>query len=162
MFDPILTPTETPPAEQPDLFPAVTPPRTLLSAAWLGQSLFYLTTGLWPLLHKRSFQAVTGPKIDWWLVKTVGLLVAVIGAALGLAWLRRDPDDPRPETTLLAAGSAVGLAAIDIGYAGLHRRIRPVYLLDAIAELTLAAIWLLPQQAPGTHHPMPQGEAAGL
>jgi hypothetical protein len=145
MFDPVLTPTETPPAEQPELFPAVTPPRSFFSAVWLGHSLFYLITGLWPLLHKRSFQAVTGPKIDWWLVKTVGTLIAVIGAALGLAWLRRDSDDPtpRPETVLLAAGSAVGLAAIDVGYAGLRRRIRPVYLLDAIAELGLAAVWLM-------------------
>jgi hypothetical protein len=118
---------------------------SLLSAAWLTQSLFYLITGLWPLLHRRSFQAVTGPKIDWWLVKTVGTLIAVIGSVLGLGWLRRGEESggaPRPETVLLAVGSAAGLAAVDIAYAGARRRIRPVYLLDAIAEVALAAAWL--------------------
>jgi hypothetical protein len=35
-----------------------------------------------PLVHYRSFTAITGPKIDDWLVKTVGLLVASMGTAL--------------------------------------------------------------------------------
>jgi hypothetical protein len=33
----------------------------------------------------RSFLAVTGPKTDLWLVKSVGILIAVIGAALVVA-----------------------------------------------------------------------------
>jgi hypothetical protein len=46
------------------------------------QGAYYLLTGLWPLAHLRSFQAVTGPKLEPWLVKTVGVLAAAIGFTL--------------------------------------------------------------------------------
>lgn len=101
----------------------------------LAQGLYYMATGLWPLADIRTFQRVTGPKTDRWLVKTVGVLIAVEGAALTLAVRRRRFT---PEMALLAAGSALGLAAIDVTYA-LRGRISPIYLLDAVAELALAA-----------------------
>ncbi len=85
----------------------------------------------------RSFEAVTGPKVDLWLVKTVGVLVAVIGSALALASRRRRL---APEIVLVAAGSAAALAAIDTVYVA-KRRISPVYLLDAAAEIALVAGW---------------------
>jgi hypothetical protein len=49
---------------------------------WIArvQGWFYLLTGLWAILDIDSFQRVTGPKVDLWLVKTVGVLVIVIGA----------------------------------------------------------------------------------
>jgi hypothetical protein len=75
----------------------------------LAQGAYYLLTGVWPLVSIGSFQRVTGPKTDLWLVKTVGLLISVIGGVLGLAgWQRRDSLDSR----LLGAGSAAGLASI--------------------------------------------------
>jgi hypothetical protein len=40
----------------------------------------YAATGTLPLVHLRSFEAVTGPKRDHWLVRTVGLMAAVMGA----------------------------------------------------------------------------------
>ncbi len=101
------------------------------------QALFYLVTGIWPLIHIRSFEAITGPKLERWLVKTVGILVAVIGATVGLA---ARSNRITPEMALLGAGSAAGLAAIDIVYVA-KRRISPVYLLDAVAELVLVAAW---------------------
>lgn len=76
----------------------------------VGQGLFYLITGIWPLLSINSFQKVTGPKFDLWLVKTVGALVTVIGSVLTLAGIRRHI--PR-EIKLLAIGSAVGFTGID-------------------------------------------------
>src|ERR687889_207512 len=95
----------------------------LVSRLALVQAGYYVLSGVWPLLHLRSFERVTGPKADGWLVKTVGVLV--IGGALGLAgWRRR----VSPEVALVAAGSAAGLAAIDVVYVG-RRRISPVYLL---------------------------------
>ncbi len=103
------------------------------------QALFYLVTGVWPLLHMRSFEAITGPKMDRWLVKTVGVLVIAIGGSLGLA---ARAERTTPEIALLGAGSAGGLAAIDIVYVA-KRRISPVYLLDAAAELVLVAAWIL-------------------
>lgn len=105
--------------------------------AWL-QGVFYLLTGVWPLVSLGTFLAVTGPKVDLWLVKTVGILVAVIGATL-LVGARRHRIGP--ELVVLAAGSAAGLAGIDLVYA-LSDRIWDIYLLDAVAEIALAIAWV--------------------
>ena len=101
------------------------------------QAIFYIVTGVWPFVSMRAFEAVTGPKVDRWLVKTVGALVAVIGCALALASRRRQL---APEIVLVAAGSAASLAAIDTVYVA-RRRISPVYLLDALAEIGLVTAW---------------------
>ena len=102
------------------------------------QAIFYVVTGIWPFVSMRTFEAVTGPKVDRWLVKTVGALVAVIGSALALASRRRQF---APEVVLVAAGSAAALATIDTVYVA-KRRISPVYLLDAVAEIGLVAAWV--------------------
>ena len=65
-------------------------------------------------MHLPSFEAVTGPKTDDWLVKTVGVVVAVIGAVLVLAARQRRIT---PEIAVLGAGSALALAGIDLVYA---------------------------------------------
>jgi len=109
------------------------------------QGVFYLATGIWPLLDILSFQLVTGPKTDLWLVRTVGVLVTVIGAVLLLAARRRRVTD---EIVLLAVGSALGLAAIDLIYA-LSGRISAVYLADAVAEIGLALLWLVARRRVG-------------
>jgi hypothetical protein len=101
------------------------------------QAIFYIVTGVWPFVSMRAFEAVTGPKVDRWLVKTVGALVAVIGSALGLASRRRQL---APELMVIAAGSAAALATIETVYVA-KRRISPVYLLDAVAEIALVAGW---------------------
>ncbi|MFN8556956.1 MAG: hypothetical protein U0531_06255 [Dehalococcoidia bacterium] len=103
----------------------------------LGQGGYYLITGVWPLIHMGSFEAVTGPKTDRWLVKTVGVVVAVVGAVLALAGVRRRVT---LEITLLAAGSAGGLGLIDFVYGG-SGRISRIYLLDALVEAVLVAQW---------------------
>jgi hypothetical protein len=103
----------------------------------LGQGAFYVATGAWPLFHRRSFEAVTGPKTDWWLVQTAGTLIAAAGASLVAAGGK---DDVTPASRLLGAGGAAGLAGIDIVHAS-RGRISKVYLLDAAAELALVAGW---------------------
>jgi hypothetical protein len=102
----------------------------------LLQGGYYLLTGVWPLVSIGSFQAVTGRKTDLWLVKTVGVLVGVIGVVLLASGLRRGRSEP--EVVALACGSAAGLAAIDTIYAA-RRTISPIYLLDALAEMVLIA-----------------------
>src|SRR4051812_29613647 len=92
-----------------------------------SQGTYYVVTGLWPLVSMRSFEAVSGPKVDDWLVNTVGGLVTVIGSVVFLAGLRRSS---APEVPLLAAGSAAALAGIDIYYVA-RGRISRVYLADA-------------------------------
>jgi hypothetical protein len=103
----------------------------------LVQGGYYFVTGIWPLISIASFQFVTGPKVDLWLVKTVGVLVAVIGVGLLVAAYRRRAT---LEISLIALGSALGLIAIDVSYV-LLAVIPPIYLLDAVVELALVAWW---------------------
>jgi hypothetical protein len=101
------------------------------------QGAWFAATGIWPFLSMETFEDVTGPKEDRWLVKTVGGLVAVIGGALVSAGLRRRVT---PEMVAVGAGTAAVLAGIDVVYTA-RRRIPPVYLGDAAAEALLIAGW---------------------
>ena len=105
----------------------------------LTHGLFYLITGVWPLVDIRSFEAVTGPKVDRWLVKTVGVVIAAIGGGLTLASRR---SRVTPEIVLIGTGAAAGLTAIDVVYAS-RGRISRIYFLDAIAEIGLIAAWVI-------------------
>ncbi|HEX9937755.1 MAG TPA: hypothetical protein VGB15_11555 [Longimicrobium sp.] len=99
----------------------------------LVQGGYFAATGVWPFVSMRSFEAVTGPKTDRWLVKTVG----VVGGVLIAAGVRRRVT---PEVAAMAAGTAAVLAAIDVVYTA-RRVIRPVYLADAVGEALLLAGW---------------------
>jgi hypothetical protein len=114
-------------------------PSSLLTATCAVQGLYYVATGVWPLLHLRSFEAITGKKADVWLVKTVGALIGVLGIQLLVAATRRRSS---PEIVVAAVGSAAALAIVDVVYVG-RRRIRPVYLLDSVAELVLILGWII-------------------
>ncbi len=103
------------------------------------QAGYFLFTGIWPIVGINTFQRVTGPKVDTWLVRTVGMLVTVIGAVLARSSRREQIPD---EVPLLAIGSAASLAAIDVIYVA-RKRILPIYLLDAAGELILIAWWIL-------------------
>lgn len=100
------------------------------------QGSFLILTGVWPLVAYRSFERLTGPKKEPWLVKTVGLLLASWGVLL--IRHRRDAHAP-----LASLGSLPGLAlaGVDIWYAGARRIISPVYLLDAALEVGWAVAW---------------------
>jgi hypothetical protein len=104
-----------------------------------GHGVYYVVTGVWPVVSIDTFQAVTGRKRDLWLVKTAGLLIASIGSALTLAGYRGHIS---PEARLLAITSSVSLAGIEVAY--VYRGVLgPIYLADAAGELVLAAAWLL-------------------
>ena len=111
-----------------------------------GQGAMYLVTGLWPLVSLRTFERVTGPKVDGWLVKTVGVIVASVGPVL-LAAARRNRITP--EIALLGASCAASLAGIDVVYVS-RRRISPIYLADALAELVCIGGWAVGRQQ--RHH----------
>jgi hypothetical protein len=102
----------------------------------LGQGLWWAATGVWPLVHLPSFEAITGRKRDRWLVRTVGVLVLAVGGTLALAARARRVT---PELRLLALASAAGLGAIDVAWAGPRRA---PYLADAAFEAALVAGWL--------------------
>jgi hypothetical protein len=101
------------------------------------QGAYFFATGLWPLVHMRSFERVTGRKRDDWLVETVGALVAVGGAVMLRAAAARAVDR---STAMLAVGSAAALGAVETVHA-LRGRISRIYLLDALLELALIAGW---------------------
>ncbi|HEU4564095.1 MAG TPA: hypothetical protein VFS05_05590 [Gemmatimonadaceae bacterium] len=94
------------------------------------QGAYYLVTGVWPMVSLGTFELVTGPKTDDWLVRTVGALTIAIALAL-LAGARRR--EPAAETLVLAGAAAAAFAAVDIVYV-LVGRIRPIYLADAAVE----------------------------
>jgi hypothetical protein len=79
----------------------------------LVRGLYYFLNGLWPLVSIETFQRVTGPKADLWLVRIVGVLLAVVGAASILASMR---GEVRPSVTFLAVASAAGLPGVDVIY----------------------------------------------
>jgi len=104
--------------------------------AWV-QGTYYLITGIWPLLSVRTFMLVTGPKTDIWLVKTVGVLVRVIGSILLLSASRALVP---AEVFWLAVMSAAALTAIDLVYV-MKTVISPIHLVDAAVEVSLILAW---------------------
>ena len=103
------------------------------------QGCYFLITGIWPLLHIGSFQKVTGRKTDLWLVKTVGILVLVIGAGLIVGAMTRRFE---PALVLIAMASAVGLTGIDLVYT-FKRVISLIYMLDAVVEIGFFVWWIV-------------------
>jgi hypothetical protein len=106
------------------------PPRLArLHAAYLG------ATSIWPLFDMRSFEAITGPKRDDWLVRTVSLIVLSIAGTL---W---SSDGRSRDTRMLGAVSAATLGSVSLIAPWLARNSR-VYLLDAVFEFLFAAAWI--------------------
>ena len=103
------------------------------------QGAYFLATGIWPLISIDTFQKVTGPKTDLWLVRTVGILVGVVGAVLLGAGIRGRHTF---EIASLAVGCSAGLTLIDVVYV-LNRTISRIYLVDAVAEVLLIVGWSL-------------------
>ena len=120
----------------------------------MGHGVVWIGSGLWPILHIRSFEAVPGPKLDCRLVQAVAIALvatstsfaefATCNVLLGLGTAMVYP-------TLLAAtgdiahpswrGSAVGVYRFwrDLGYA-----IGAVVAgLVADAMGLVAAVWLV-------------------
>ena len=103
------------------------------------QGMYFLVTGLWPILHMKSFLMITGPKTDLWLVKTMGVILAVIGGVLLLA---QATGAINPPVIALAIGAGLGLAIVEMIYVS-KRVISPVYLGDAAVEILLAIGWAM-------------------
>ena len=71
---------------------------------------YLVATGAWSL-HRASFEALTGRKTDYWLVRTVGGLAMACGLALGASVLRGRRS---PETQLLAGAQALVFIGADL------------------------------------------------
>jgi hypothetical protein len=99
---------------------------------------YLMATGVWSLAHRRSFERVTGPKEDYWLVQTVGTLAIAIGTSLGIAVRRRAQ---QPETIALGAASCIAFGLASVRASRTESR---VYLGDAFLEIAFLAAWLEP------------------
>jgi hypothetical protein len=124
------------------------PAGTALLGLAAGQGLYYVVTGIWPLISMRTFELVTGPKTDHWLVKTVGLLAAGFGGVL-LRDARRGQVDPG-----LGLAAALAFGASSLWYGGTGQ-VRRVYLADGVAEAVLVGAWLAAGRLRGSAHMTP-------
>src|SRR3954468_14726644 len=106
--------------------------------AWI-YAMYFVITGIWPVVHMPSFIAVTGPKTDLWLVRTVGLLITAIGLCIAVAAARHQIQLP---IFILAITSSGFLCLIDVVYVS-KRVIAKIYLLDAAVELLLIIAWII-------------------
>lgn len=110
----------------------------MVSRVWVIHAAYFVIGGVWSVVGRRSFETISGGKTDYWLVRTVGGLLTAVGAVIGVAGINRRVT---PEIRWLAISTSVVLAIIDVVYVS-KRRISPVYLLDAVANLGLIGGWL--------------------
>jgi hypothetical protein len=108
------------------------------------QGAVFIASGLWPVIHLRSFERASGPKVDGWLVKTVGLLLASVGGGLFAAAMRRRVTG---ELAAVGALTAASLVAIDLRFAPTGRIPRR-YLADALLHSLWLVGWGLAKRSP--------------
>lgn len=101
------------------------------------QGWYYLLTGIWPLIHIESFMFVTGPKIEVWLVKTLGVLITMVGTGFLIEAFYTEKSK---SMVILAILCAIGFILVDTYYV-YEDIISPVYLLDAAAQFILLLCW---------------------
>jgi hypothetical protein len=110
-----------------------------------AQAAYYVPTSVWAIVHRPSFEAVTGPKADYWLVRTLSFVLISIGGGLALAARR---EEVSTAVVAIAAGTAASLTGVDVYYVA-KGRIRWTYLLDAVPETVLLAGWWRARAATG-------------
>lgn len=104
----------------------------------LIQGIYFLITGVWPLVHLKSFMEVTGPKTDIWLVQTVAVLILSYSVLFFyVAFKKRIA----PVYALMGTISTFGLAIIELYYY-LQGTLKWVYFIDSIIEMIFFIYWL--------------------
>lgn len=103
----------------------------------LIQSVYFIISSLWPLVHIESFFRITGSKHDVWLVKTVSLILFPYGlmAIYALNFRRL------PVVGLSLAICCFSLAFIDVYYY-LTGTLKWVYLIDAAMQTVFLTYWI--------------------
>jgi hypothetical protein len=103
-----------------------------------AQAVYNIASGLWPVVHRRSFERLLGPKQDFWLVHTVAALLVANGIA---QWSAGADPSRLGVARNVGLGTAASLCVIDFRYA-ITGRISRVYLVDAAVEIGWIALWL--------------------
>jgi len=99
------------------------------------QAVYFLLTGLWPIVHLESFLAVTGDKTDVWLVYMVSLLTLSLSISLLFG---RSP-------LVTGISSSASFLIIDVVFAA-KRVIDPVYLADAVIHVLFIVLYMIPRK----------------
>jgi len=101
------------------------------------QSLFYLFTGIWPLMHISSFLAGKGEEADNWLLVSAGsLLLCIVCAFFIDLYARRNS----ASIIFLAIASSVAFLCVDFHYSVFHAMSK-LYIVDAAIHLVLMTLW---------------------
>lgn len=104
--------------------------RTLL----LLQGSYYFLTAVWPLIHLRSFEMVTGDKKDHWLVYTLSLMI--LSSSLVFLFSSIYLPIISKAVVLLSVTNCLFLGFVSI-YFPLKGVIRKVYLGDGLLEMLI-------------------------
>ena len=108
--------------------------QTKVDVAMLTQATYYLVTGPWPVAHFRSFERITGPKPDRFVVESAGMLFAASGCALAVGASSGGRDRA---ARVLSVAVPLLSAVVTLR----HRpQLRAVYLVDAVTQCGLA-VW---------------------
>ena len=111
--------------------------RSLYTVLLWIQGTYTMLTALWGLLDIDSFMAVTGPKTDIWLVKTVSVLLIVIATNFFYAlYFKTD----RRLIIIIGMLTSLALACIDFYYTS-NNTISWIYALDGVLETLFFMGW---------------------
>lgn len=102
------------------------------------QGLYFIITGIWPLVHIESFLYITGYKTDIWLVKTVGILILPYSV---LCFYTIGNTKRNTAIATVNIICCLGLAWVDLYYY-LKGIISWVYLIDFALEMIFSAYWI--------------------
>jgi hypothetical protein len=122
------------------------PNKNIVSHRWrpatrllfLIQCSYFFTMALWPIVDIESVVAITGPRTDIWLVKTVASLQMAISLTMALCIFIR-PD--RRLTFPLGIITALAFILVDL-YSVMTGVTLKIYLADAAIEFCFLMNWL--------------------
>ena len=108
------------------------------SVLLIVQAVYYLLTGLWPLLHLNSFLSITGSGADLWRSQPINLLILCVGLVL----LRGSAEkSSKPATNILSVAAAFVLLIIDL-YFPFSGVVSKLYVVDGILQFSCLVLWL--------------------
>ena len=76
-----------------------------------GQGVYYVATGLWPLLHFDSFADVVAFQVNPFQAQAFAAVIIVVGLAL-LEAARREPPGPFPTLLGIAVAGAISVVSL--------------------------------------------------
>ncbi len=105
----------------------------------IAQGIYYVASGLWPLVHFASFADRVAVQINPFQAQTFGAVLVVLGASL-IEAARREPPGPYP--TLLGAAVAAAIALTGLWWLP-RLGTASVLWIDLVLEVAFAVALIL-------------------